>query len=233
MCTNGPLFVRCHVHRICAQPTRCKSPPSIPPRPVLGALPSFHFLKLPPLDPDSPGGHELLNGARHCANGYVKLHQQQALISLGNGLGLQLYLALDPALEVQRDIALTVRVYRHLGICAQGSEVGEWVKEAWHAGKIRRAEEKERAAQGGPYSDTAADVHYPFRCGPEDEPQGLKPRRGGHRLFYLTIFEQCEKFFSRHSGCSDKPRGYFRRNGIVDRNNNRPQNTIFFINSMA
>lgn len=28
-------------------------------------------------------------------------------------------------------------------------------------------------------SDTAADACAPFRCGPADEPQGLKPRRGG------------------------------------------------------
>lgn len=76
----------------------------------LGRLSSFHLLKLPPLNPDTSGGHKLLNGARHCAHGHVKLHQQQALISLGDGLGLQLYLALDPALEVQRDVALTIRV---------------------------------------------------------------------------------------------------------------------------
>ncbi|WP_411330927.1 hypothetical protein [Desulfovibrio desulfuricans] len=70
----------------------------------------MNLLKLPPLNPHAPGGHKLLNGARHCAHGHVKLHQQQVLISLGDGLGLQLYLALDPELEVQRDISFSIRV---------------------------------------------------------------------------------------------------------------------------
>lgn len=48
----------------------------------------FNLLELPALDPDSPGRHELLNSVRHCPHGYVKFHQQQALISLGDGLGL-------------------------------------------------------------------------------------------------------------------------------------------------
>ena len=38
---------------------------------------------------------------------------------------------------------------------------------------------KKGPREGGPDSDTAADVLYPFRCGPVDEPQGLRPRRGG------------------------------------------------------
>lgn len=47
-------------------------------------------------------------------------------------------------------MSLTVRVNRHLGICAQGSEVGEGVKEAWHAGKIRRTGEKRKGRAGRP-----------------------------------------------------------------------------------
>ena len=45
------------------------------------------------------------------------------------------------------------------------------------------SQKKKGLHDDSPYSDTEADLHYPFRCGPADEPQGLKPRRGG--LGYL------------------------------------------------
>lgn len=49
--------------------------------------------------------------------------------------------------------------------------------------RVAGGEEKRKTARGGLDSGTAANVYYPFRCGPADEPQGLKPRRGG--LDYL------------------------------------------------
>ncbi|KAF5079258.1 hypothetical protein DSECCO2_131740 [anaerobic digester metagenome] len=90
----------------------------------LGRSSSFHLLKLPPLNPHTTCGHKLLNGARHVVHGHVELHQQQVFVSFGDGPGLQLNLAADPALEVQRDVSPSVRFNRHLGICAQGCEVG-------------------------------------------------------------------------------------------------------------
>lgn len=82
-------------------------------------------------------------------HGNVDLHQQQVFVSLGDGLGLQLHPVADSALEFERDVSFDIRVYRNLGICAQGGEVGEWAKEGWHTEGIRRAGEKERAARGG------------------------------------------------------------------------------------